>query len=83
MLKRFVFNTGVKPENIHRTLGEFDTMERGTLGKVFYCEDVPDGAILNCISPFGDLKHEGVPFKIVRGEFLSSYAYFLNIKKED
>lgn len=83
MLKRFVFNTGVKPENIHRPLGEYETMELGTLGIEFYCEDVPDGAIFNFASPYGDLQHEGVPFKIVKGGLCSKYAYFLNVKKED
>lgn len=83
MLKRFVFNTGVKPKNIHRPLGKYETMELGTLGIEFYCEDVPDGAIFNCASPFGDLKYKGVPFKIVKGGLCSEYAYFKNIKKEN
>ena len=83
MLKRFVFNTGVKPENIPRPLGEYETMELGTLGIEFYCEDVPDSAIFNFASPYGDLQHEGVPFEIVKGGLCSKYAYFLNTKKEE
>lgn len=83
MLKRFVFNTGVKPENIHRPLGEYETMELGTLGIEFYCEDVSDSAIFNFASPYGDLQHEGVPFEIVKGGLCSKYTYFLNTKKEE
>lgn len=79
--RRFVFNTGVKPENVKRELREYETMERGTLGIVFYCEDVPPGAIFECACDSPDLKYDGVPFKITRGGLLTKYAYFKNVKK--
>ena len=56
-------------------------MERGTLGIVFYCEDVPPGAIFECACDSPDLKYDGVPFKITRGGLLAKYAYFKNVKK--
>lgn len=78
---RFVFNTGVKPENIKRELMEYETLERGTLGIIFYCEDVPPEAIFECACDSPDLKYDGVPFKITRGGLRAKYAYFKNVKK--
>lgn len=77
MEKRFVFNTGVKPENFHREPMEYETWERGTLGKEFFCEDVPDGAIFTCAADSPDLTGWGKPFRITRGGLVSKYAYFI------
>jgi hypothetical protein len=84
--KRFYFNTGVRPETVfnppfpyeyHKKIGN---VIRGTLLIPFDCNDVPENATFKCAASNPNL-YDNIPNiivrKIVGGNLLSEYAYFI------
>ncbi len=79
MKQTFYFNTGVKPWN-STYLADGDKFINNERHVPFICEDVPEGAIFQHGAQTDDLKTYNPkikPFKIIGGNLLSEYAYFL------
>lgn len=83
MLKEFWFNTGVRIWEHTPPVplcGEYQIAPNGIKQILFYCEDVPDGAmfLFTCDNP--DLPEgkgtKRIVKEIVKGGLCSKYAYF-------
>lgn len=84
MIRKFYFNTGVKP---HMNKGVAGGAIRGGVWQIpFECEDVPEGACFKCACDSKELPHSGnmIIREILNSEgMVSKYAYFtppMNIK---
>ena len=80
-MKKYWFNTGVKPygHNPPIKLGEHQEWRNGTMQIAFYCEGVPEGAIFNSASDNKDLYKDNsvmVTVPILKGGLESKYAHF-------
>lgn len=81
-MQKLTFNTGVKPWNIHRQLGEHEEMINGEMHIAFYVEDIPQGGVFEFAGQSESItKHKYHEVrKIIAGGLNSEYAFFKVIK---
>lgn len=79
-MKKFYFDTGVKPEMGNKWLAENAELS-GTYVLPFWVDDVPKGSIFQCISANPNLTDGNVVRVIREGYGKGKYAYFKLIKE--
>ena len=82
-MKKFTFNTGVKPFNFNPPAGMafmkgFEDSGNGVYVIPFYCKDVPDNAIFKYSSDiFEEDTNESICREIFNSVLMSKYAHFI------